>query len=330
MSKKKISIVSPTFNEELNIEDFFNRVVEVIDPHSHRYDFEIIIIDNSSTDNTVLKLKQIASRDNRLKIIINTRNFGHIRSPYYGILQSRGDATVYLASDLQDPPELIVDFIRYWEHGYKLVMAVKPASQSNAMFHKLRKIYYRILDKISEIPVIKDSTGFGLYDKKIINYLKDINDPYPFLRGLIAEIGYPVKTIEFNQPRRERGLSKNNFYSLYDIAWLGLVGHSKVPIRISAFLGILCGIFSVFIAFIFLILKLMFWQAIPLGIAPLVIGMFFLFGVQFILIGILGEYVGAILTYVQKRPPVIELERVNFDEGSIDVGSKNESHDQKD
>ena len=311
MRKPLISIVTPTYNEIDNIEELLRRVKLSI-AHLDQYDFDFLVIDNCSSDGTQAKLKDLASQDLKVKVILNARNFGHIRSPYYGILQSQGDATIYLASDLQDPPEMIPEFIKDWENGYKLVMAIKPVSKSSPVMHALRKAYYRFIDKISEVEIIKDSTGFGLYDKKVLDKLREINDPYPFLRGLICELGYEVKTIPFVQPRRLRGLTKNNFYTLFDIAMLGMVSHSKVPIRVAALVGFLLGALSVLTAFIFLLLKLVFWDAFPLGSAPIVIGLFFLFGVQLFFIGILGEYIGSIHTYVQNRPIVVEKERINF------------------
>ena len=307
-----ISIVTPCFNEEENVEELYKQVKAAIAGIT-KYEFELIFIDNNSVDGTVAKLKSLAARDPAVKLILNTRNFGHIRSPYYGILQSSGVATIYLASDLQDPPELIPQFIKHWEEGYKLVMAVKPVSQGVAWLHALRKSYYRFVDKISEISLVADSTGFGLYDREVINHLRKINDPYPFLRGLICELGYEIKTISFNQPRRLRGISKNNFYSLYDIAMLGIVSHSKLPIRIAAFVGFALGLLSVLAAIVFLILKILFWNSFPMGTAPLSIGLFFMFGVQLMFIGILGEYIGSIHTYLQQRPVVVEKERINFE-----------------
>jgi glycosyltransferase involved in cell wall biosynthesis len=306
-----LSIVTPCYNEEENVDELYTRIKAAI-VELGEYDFELIFIDNHSQDGTVGKLKRLAAIDPAVKIIVNTRNFGHIRSPYYGILQSRGAATIYLASDLQDPPELIPEFIRYWEEGYKLVMATKPVSKGIAWIHALRKAYYRFLDGISDISLVADSTGFGLYDRDVLAHLRKIDDPYPFLRGLICELGYEIKTIEFTQPRRQRGISKNNFYTLYDIAMLGIVSHSKVPIRLAAFAGFAIGAVSLLAAIVFLILKLAFWNSFPMGIAPLVIGMFFMFGVLMLFIGILGEYIGAIHTYVQKRPTVVEKERINF------------------
>ena len=310
-TKKLISIVTPTYNEEENIEELYNQIKKSIS-NIKEYDFEIIVIDNDSTDKTQEILKNIASKDKNFKVIINNRNFGHIRSPYYGILQSSGLATVYLASDLQDPPKYIPELIDKWESGFKLVMAIKPESESGFLFHQTRKIYYRLLNKISDVAIIKDSTGFGIYDSEVINQLKKINEPYPFLRGLICDLGYKVETISFKQPARKRGLTKNNFYTLYDIGILGVISHSKVPIRFAAFLGFIMGFVSFIVAIFYVILKLLFWSSFPMGIAPIIISIFFFLGLQFMFIGVIGEYIGSIHTYSQNRPLVIEKERINF------------------
>ena len=311
MQKKLLSIVTPTFNEIDNIESLLDKIREAIAP-LEQYEFEIIVIDNCSSDGTQEKIREIAGKDARIKAIFNVRNFGHIRSPYYGILQSNGVATIYLASDFQDPPDLIPKFIEEWEKGWKLVMAVKPVSKSSPLMHFFRKNYYRFLDNISDIEILKDATGFGMYDKKVIEHLKEINDPYPFLRGIICELGYPIKTIPFIQPRRLGGITKNNFYTLLDIAMLGLVSHSKVPIRIASILGFLLGCFSILIALYFLVMKLIFWDSFPLGSAPAIIGLFFMFGTLLFFVGVLGEYIGAIHTHVRNRPIVVEKERINF------------------
>lgn len=310
--KKLISIVTPTFNEIENIEELIYRINLVIDANP-QYEFEIIIIDNCSTDGTQEKLRYLANRDARLKVILNVRNFGHIRSPYYGILQSSGAATIYLASDLQDPPEMIGEFLRGWEAGYKLVMAVKPESRGNPVTHFLRKTYYRMLDKISDVPMVRDATGFGLYDKVVLDRLRTIKDPYPYLRGLICELGYKVMTVTFIQPRRLGGITKNNFYTLFDIAMLGMISHSKIPLRIATLAGFFLGFISILIALVFFVLKLLFWDLFPFGSAPVVIGLFFLFGVLLFFIGILGEYIASIHAYVQNRPIVVEDERINFE-----------------
>jgi len=303
--------VTPCFNEVENVNEFYDRVVSAISPLQN-YSFEIIFIDNASTDNTVALLKEIASRDSRVKIIVNIRNFGHLRSPYWGVMQSSGDATICLASDLQDPPEMIPSFISEWEKGWKVVMAVKPESKANPFVHFLRKLYYRFLDGISEVPLVKDATGFGLYDRAVLNCVRDIHDPYPYFRGLICELGFPIKTIAFNQPRRSRGISKNNFYTLFDLAMLGIVSHSIVPIRLATMMGFFVGTLSLIVGIYYGVMKIIFWDTFPIGIAPLVIGFFFMTSTLLLFLGLMGEYIASIHTYVKNRPIVVEKERINF------------------
>jgi glycosyltransferase involved in cell wall biosynthesis len=312
---KKISFVSPTFNEVQNVDELYRRVTEIWELYP-QYQYEYVVIDNASTDGTIEKLKSIAKKDTRVKIIVNIRNFGHIRSPYWGLLQASGDAVVYLASDLQDPPELIPQFIKEWEKGFKVILAIKPVSEGNRAIHFFRKSYYRLLNKISDVELINDTTGFGLYDKRVMDEVRQIRDPYPYLRGLICELGFPIKQITFNQPRRLRGVSKNNFYTLFDIAILGIVSHSLVPIRFASFLGIFIGGISLFFGFLFLVAKLIWWDSFPIGIAPILISALSLFGLLFIFIGILGEYIGSIQSYLQNRPIVVEQERINFETSS--------------
>jgi dolichol-phosphate mannosyltransferase len=274
--------------------------------------FEFVFIDNASEDETVEKLSLLAARDPRVKIIVNTRNFGHIRSPYWGMMQTKGDLTITLASDLQDPPELIPQFISEWEKGWKIILAVKPSSKTNFLVHKLRRLYYQILDGIANIDLVRDATGFGLYDRLVLDQVRKIADPYPYLRGLICELGFPIKTIPFTQPRRERGISKNNFYTLFDIAMLGIVSHSLVPIRLASICGFVIGLLSFLVAIFYTIMKLLYWDSFPIGMAPIVIGIFLLFSLLFIFIGLLGEYIGSIHSYVKNRPIVVEKERINF------------------
>jgi len=309
--KALISIVTPCFNEESNVQELYTRVCAAIAPYP-QYDFEIIAIDNASTDNTVALLKSLASADSRLKIIVNTRNFGHIRSPYWGLMQASGAAAIYLASDLQDPPEKIPQFIEQWEKGWKLVFATKPVSETNRFTHSLRRLYYKLLDSISEVPIVKDSTGFGLYDRIVLNHLKQINDPYPYVRGLVSELGYPIATIEFTQPRRARGISKNNIYTLYDIAMLGIISHSVLPLRIAGMIGFGLAASSFLASIFYFIYKLLNWNSFPLGLAPLVILSTFFFGVLFVFLGIIGEYIGSIHLHLKNRPVVVEKERINF------------------
>ena len=310
MGKKIISIVTPCYNEEENVMELSRRISAIM--NILPYDYEHIFIDNASTDSTVKKIKDIAAQDRRVKLIVNARNFGHIRSPYYAILQSKGDACVAIASDLQDPPELIVEFIKKWEEGYKTVLAVKPESQENLIMFFIRKIYYRLIDRISDVTLVRNATGAGLFDKAVVNILKDIQDPYPYFRGLICEIGFPIATVPFNQPRRSRGVSKNNFYTLYDIAMLGITNHSKIPLRLMAMGGFLLSFLSLVVAIVFFVAKILFWNSYQLGSAPMLIGIFFFGAIQTFFIGVLGEYVGSILTQVRKLPLVVELERVNF------------------
>ena len=272
-NKKLISIVTPCFNEEDNIEELYKRISSVM--AELPYEYEHICIDNHSTDTTVKKIKQIAKNDKRLKLIVNSRNFGHIRSPYYGILQSQGDACVLIASDLQDPPEIIADFIQKWEDGYKTVLAVKPESEESTIMFNLRKYYYKLISKISEVPLVMNATGAGLFDRAVIDILKTIQDPYPYFRGLLCEIGFPIATVPFKQPRRVRGDSKNNFYTLYDIALLGITNHSKVPLRLMAMGGFLLAFISLLAAIFFLFAKLLYWDSFQLGTAPILIGIFF-------------------------------------------------------
>lgn len=309
--RKLISIVTPCYNEQDNVAELCERITSVM--ATLPYDYEHIFIDNHSSDSTVSKIRAIAARDKRVKLIVNARNFGHIRSPYYGMLQSSGDACILIVSDLQDPPEMIVDFIKRWEEGYKTVLAVKPESEESSPMFFVRNVYYRLLSRISEVPLVPNATGAGLYDRVVVEILRNIHDPYPYFRGLVCEIGFPIGTVPFKQPKRRRGITKNNFYSLYDMAMLGITNHSKVPLRLMTVGGFFISILSLLVAFAFLVAKLVFWDFFQLGIAPILIGMFLFASIQMFFIGLLGEYIGAIHTQVRKLPLVVELERVNFD-----------------
>jgi glycosyltransferase involved in cell wall biosynthesis len=309
---KRISVVTGCFNEEENIKELYEQVkLQFID--LPQYEYEHIFIDNSSKDNTVSILKQIAQADIRVKLIVNARNFGHIRSPYYALMQATGDAVISIVADLQDPPILIKEFIWKWEEGYKIVIGVKTQSQESPLFFAIRKAYYNLIGRLSEVKMIKNFTGFGLYDHKVIEILRAIDDPYPYFRGLISDIGFDRAVIEYVQPTRKRGFTKNNFYTLYDLAMLGITNHSKVPLRLATMTGFSVAIISLIVALVYFIYKLISWDNFQVGMAPLVIGLFFFSSVQLIFIGILGEYIGAIHTQVQKRPLVIEKERINFD-----------------
>lgn len=308
--RKLISIVTPCYNEVDNIDELYQRITAVM--ATLPYDYEHICIDNCSTDGTVKKIKEIAARDKRVKLIVNARNFGHIKSPYYGILQSRGDACVLIASDLQDPPEMIVEFVKKWEEGFKIVLAVKPESEESSIMFFLRKTYYRFITKISEVPLVQNATGAGLFDRAVIDILRNIQDSYPYFRGLLCEIGFPIALVPFKQPRRQRGITKNNFYTLYDIAMLGITNHSKIPLRLMAMSGFLLAFLSLIVALLFFVAKLLYWDSFQLGTAPILIGIFFFGAIQAFFIGVLGEYIGSIHTQVRNMPLVVEMERVNF------------------
>jgi glycosyltransferase involved in cell wall biosynthesis len=308
---KTISVVSGTYNEEENVEDLY-RQIQAVFADLPGYHYEHIFIDNSSTDKTVEVLRNLARTHPNVKVIVNTRNFGPIRSGYYGMLQARGDAVVAMASDLQDPPALIKDFITEWEKGYKIVLGIKSESEESTLFFALRKIYYRLLRRFADVELNINSTGFGLYDASVMEVLRQIQDPYPYFRGLICEIGFSSAKVYFKQPQRQRGLTKSNFYLLYDIAMLGITEHSKVPLRLATMFGFATSLLSFGLAIIYLLYKLLYWKSFSLGIAPLVIGLFFFASVQLFFIGILGEYIGSIHTKVLKRPLVVEKERINF------------------
>lgn len=309
---KLISVVTPCFNEEENVEELYRQVKNVFSELTD-YSYEHIFIDNASTDRTVFKLKEIAAKDKNVKIIVNIRNFGWIRSPYYGILQAKGNAVIFIACDLQDPPPLISSFIKNWETGSKIVIGVKHKSKENFLMFGIRKFFYLIMGKISETEHIKDFTGFGLYDQSFVEIMRKLEEPYPYLRGIVSEFGYDRSEVEFVQPKRQKGKSYGNFYRLYDAAMLGFVNHSKIPLRLASFIGFGVAIISLLVALGYFIYKLILWDYFIVGAAPLVIGLFFFSSVQLFFIGIIGEYIGAIFTHVKNRPLVIEKERVNFD-----------------
>ncbi len=308
---KKITILTPCYNEEENIERLYIAVRDQFE-RLPQYSYEHIFIDNASKDRTVQILKKIANGDENLKIIVNVKNFGHIRSPFYGLLQTKGDATILLVADFQDPVEMIPQFLSKWEEGYKIVIGVKNKSKENPLMFRVRKLFYSLIKKISETEQIENFTGFGLYDKSFVDILRQIEDPYPYFRGMVAELGFDRYEINYIQPTREKGKTKNNFYTLYDIAMLGFVNHSKVPLRLASFLGFGVAAMSLLVAIIYFIYKLIYWDEFSVGTAPLVIGLFFFSAVQLFFIGIIGEYIGAIHTQVKKRPLVIEKERINF------------------
>jgi glycosyltransferase involved in cell wall biosynthesis len=311
---RRISVITPCYNEEHNVEELYRRVRAAIQA-AGSYQYEHIFIDNHSEDSTVAVLRQMAACDRRVKIIVNARNFGHIRSPHHALLQTSGDAVIGLVADLQDPPELITQMLHKWEQGYAVVLGVKEASQESALMFALRTFYYQMVKRLSAIRTIEHFTGFGLYDRKVVDIVRSFPDAYPYFRGMIAEIGLPHCEIRFQQPQRKRGVTKNNFFTLYDMAMLGITNLSKVPLRMVTLLGFATALLSVITAMIYLIYKLAYWDHFTAGMAPLVIGLFFLGSVQLLALGIVGEYIGAIHTQVLRRPLVIEQERINFEFG---------------
>jgi len=309
---KTISITTQCFNEEANVEEVYRRVRAQM-ALVGRYKYEHIFIDNHSTDRTVEILKGIAAVDTNVRIIVNARNFGQIRSPMHASLQAQGDAIIGIVSDLQDPPEMIPDFIREWENGYLMVLATKTASHEHSVMYWLRSQYYKLINRLASVPTFENVTGFGLYDKRVMDTVRSLKDPYPYFRGLISDLGFSYKLIPYTQPRRQRGVTKNNFYTLYDMAMLGIVNLSKIPLRMATMAGFIFAFFSFLIAIGYLFYKLIHWNSFNVGMAPLVIGLFFIGSIQLLSLGILGEYVGAIYTHVRQHPYVVEQERVNFE-----------------
>ena len=304
--------MTPCYNEQDNVEELYRQVRNVM-AQVGRYRYEHIFIDNASLDQTVPILKRLAAADPNVKIIVNARNVGHIRSPVHALLQARGDAMLLIVADLQDPTSLIPTFIEEWEQGCYMVLGIKRTSEENSLVFFLRKQYYRLAERLSSIETFQNFTGFGLYDRKVMEHVRSFGDPYPYFRGMIAEIGLPYKKIYYDQPRRKFGITKNNWYTLYDIGMLGIINHSRVPLRLATFAGFGGAAVSLAIAMIYLVLKLLFWNTFSFGLAPILVGVFFIASLQLVFMGVMGEYIGAIYTQVQNRPYAVELERINFD-----------------
>jgi polyisoprenyl-phosphate glycosyltransferase len=312
VAQKLITIVSPCYNEELNVREMHRRL-RAVAAQLPEYRFSFLFIDNASKDNTVGVLRELVAEDPAVKVIVNARNFGHLRSPMHGFFAAEGDAVGFVASDLQEPPELFVAMVREWEKGVPIVAAVKNSSDESGVMYGIRTAYYRLVARLTNVEVIEHYTGFGLYDRKVVEALRDgFHDPYPYFRGMIAELGLPHAKVFFNQAQRKRGITKNNWYTLYDLAMLGITNLSKVPLRLVTFCGFVCALLSFLAGAFYFAYKLVFWQSFTVGIAPLVIGLFFLGSVQMIALGIIGEYVGSIHTMAQQRPLVTERERINF------------------
>jgi polyisoprenyl-phosphate glycosyltransferase len=308
-----LTILTPCFNEEGNVREVYQQVCAVMETLPG-YDYEHLFIDNASTDKTVDILRELAAADKRVKVIVNTRNFGHVRSPYHGLLEARGDAVMTCVADLQDPPTLLPEFVARWEDGYKVVMGVKRGTGDTWLMSRTRRFYYWLVARLSsDVELVHNFTGFGLYDREVIEQFRGTDEQYPYFRGLVSDFGYARAEIPYTQPPRTRGKTKNDFFSLYDVAMLGVTNHSKVPLRLAAMAGFAISVLSLFVAIGYLIAKLLFWDQLQLGLAPLLIGIYFFGAVQLFFIGVLGEYIGAIHTQVHKRPLVVEKERINFD-----------------
>jgi glycosyltransferase involved in cell wall biosynthesis len=309
---KKISIVTGTYNEAGNIIEFWQRTTATMGQMS-QYDYEIIIIDNCSTDSTRIEICDICSIDRKVKAIFNVRNFGPVRSTAHAFSLCRGDATICLTSDLEDPPELIPAFIEKWEQGYKVVFAVSNNTNDHCAMSIARNFFYRLMVNISECKQIPNATGAGLYDKIVVNQIREIDDPYPYIRGLIGELGWPVAQVPFVKPLRKRGVSSYNFMRYFDMALTGIVSHSKLPLRLATLTGCAISFLSFCVGMYYLAMKLLHWDSFQLGLAPAVLGIFLLMGLLFLFLGLIGEYVGLLFTHVVRRPNVVEEKRINFD-----------------
>ncbi len=310
---KKISILIPCYNEEENIVPISQAVIETMERDLPEYAFELVFIDNDSTDNTRSLIRGLCGQDRRIKAIFNARNFGQFNSPYYGMLQVTGDCVVEMVADFQDPVDMIPKYVREWEKGYKIVIGIKTSSRENKIMYWLRSCYYKTIKKLSDVEQIEHFTGSGLYDREFIEVLRNLDDPTPFLRGIVAELGYRRKEIPYDQPKRRAGKTHNNFYRLYDAAMLSVTSYTKAGLRLATFFGFFCSLASMCVALVYLVMKLIWWDRFPAGMAPMLIGMLFLGSVQIFFIGLLGEYIMSINQRVMKRPLVIEEERLNFD-----------------
>ncbi len=309
---KKISILIPCFNEEENVEPISQALVSLFDKELTSYRYEIVFIDNNSTDTTREKLRAICKGNENIKAIFNAKNFGQFNSPYYGMLQTTGDCTILMCCDFQDPIECIPQMVEEWEKGNKLIVMQKTASKESRILYFLRSCYYKMIHKFSNVEQIEHFTGFGLYDSSFIDVLRKLDDPTPFLRGIVAELGYKIKVIPYTQQKRRAGKTHNNFHTLYDAAMLSFTSYTKVGLRAATFVGFGVAFISIIIALVYLVLKLVYWDRFDAGSAPMILGMFFLGAVQLVFLGLIGEYILSINSRMMKRPLVIEEERINF------------------
>ena len=314
--RKRITIVTPCYNEELNVRELHRRTRAVMDALP-QYEYRHVFIDNASHDGTVAVLRDMAAEFPEVQVIVNARNFGHLRSPMHAFLEADGDAMGFICADLQEPPELFTELLARWEEGFPVVAAIKTGSEESGLMYAIRTAYYNLVGRLTDVKVMSHFTGFGIYDRRVVEILKKrFRDPYPYFRGMIAEIGFPQAQVTYNQAARQHGITKNNFYTLYDLAMLGITNLSKVPLRLVTAAGFISAAVSLVLGSFYLLYKIVFWNSFSLGVAPLVLGLFFLGSVQLLCLGIIGEYVGSIHTFVQNRPLVIERERINFPERS--------------
>lgn len=313
MKKKTISIMVPTYNEEENVVLMYEALKNIFQKELKKYDYEILFIDNKSIDKTRTLIREICAKDKNVKAIFNAQNFGQFNSPYYGLISTTGDCTISVAADFQDPVEMIPKFVKEWEKGYKIVIGIKNKSEESKIVYAIRSLYYKMIKKFSEVEQIEHFTGFGLYDKDFIEVLKNLDDPDPYLRGIVAELGFERKEIPFTQPKRQRGKSSNNWYRLYDAAMLGITSYTKIGLRLATIVGFIISFLSVFVALIYLVLKLCNWNSFQAGIAPIIIGVFLLGGMQIFFIGFLGEYILNINQRIMHRPLVVVEEKLNFE-----------------
>lgn len=311
---KKISVLIPCYNEAENAGPISQAVTEILERELPQYDYELVFIDNDSTDGTRDIIRGLCRENPRIKAIFNARNFGQFNSPYYGMLQVTGDCVIEMVADFQDPVEMIPKYVREWEKGYKIVIGIKTSSRENPVMYWLRSCYYKTIKKLSDVEQIEHFTGSGLYDREFIEVLRNLDDPTPFLRGIVAELGYKRKEIPYEQPKRRAGKTHNNFYRLYDAAMLSVTSYTKAGLRLATMFGSVCAVLSMLVALVYLVMKLIWWDRFPAGMAPMLIGMLFLGSVQLFFIGFLGEYIMSINQRVMKRPLVIEEERINFED----------------
>jgi polyisoprenyl-phosphate glycosyltransferase len=309
---KKLSILVPCYNEEENVIPISEAIVHILKKDLSNYDYEIIFIDNCSQDTTREKLEEICKKNEKIKAIFNAKNFGQFNSPFYGLCQTTGDCTIPICCDFQDPVELIPVFVKEWENGAKIVSGIKTSSKENKIMRFLRTIYYKLIKKMSDVEQIEHFTGFGLYDKSFIEVLRKLDDPTPFLRGIVAELGYKRKDIEYEQARRKAGKTSNNWYRLYDGAMLSFTSYTKIGLRLATIIGFILSGISFLVAILYLILKLIYWNSFPVGTIPILIGVFLFSSIQLFFIGLLGEYIMNINTRIMKRPLVVEEKRINF------------------